>query len=107
TEGLSHAIEGLLLRGDQWLGHAVGALGMRTIGLSGDVCWPGRGTTSASARFASFFVRRVSRLAQQPPAVLANRSRLGYHSMMKPREFLEVDPASLHLPSSRRDGADP
>jgi hypothetical protein len=26
---------------------------------------------------------------------------------MKPREFLEVDPASLHLPSSRRDGADP
>src|SRR5919201_4818875 len=26
---------------------------------------------------------------------------------MKPREFLQVDPASLHLPSSRRDGADP
>lgn len=26
---------------------------------------------------------------------------------MKPREFLEVDPASLHLPGSRRDGADP
>jgi hypothetical protein len=26
---------------------------------------------------------------------------------MKPREFVQVDPASLHLPSSRRDGADP
>src|SRR5438270_7300595 len=26
---------------------------------------------------------------------------------MKSREFLQVDPASLHLPSSRRDGADP
>ena len=26
---------------------------------------------------------------------------------MKAREFLQVDPASLHLPSSRRDGADP
>jgi hypothetical protein len=26
---------------------------------------------------------------------------------MKPREFLQVDPATLHLPSSRRDGADP
>jgi hypothetical protein len=26
---------------------------------------------------------------------------------MKPREFLEVDPATLHLPGSRRDGADP
>ena len=26
---------------------------------------------------------------------------------MKPREFLEVDPASLHLPGSRRDGVDP
>lgn len=25
---------------------------------------------------------------------------------MKPREFLQVDPASLHLPGSRRDGAD-
>jgi hypothetical protein len=26
---------------------------------------------------------------------------------MKPREFLQVDPAILHLPGSRRDGADP
>ena len=26
---------------------------------------------------------------------------------MKAREFLQVDPASLHLPGSRRDGADP
>ena len=26
---------------------------------------------------------------------------------MKPREYLSVDPASLHLPGSRRDGADP
>ena len=26
---------------------------------------------------------------------------------MKPREFLPVDPALLHLPGSRRDGADP
>ena len=26
---------------------------------------------------------------------------------MKPREFLQVDPASLHLPGSRREGADP
>jgi hypothetical protein len=26
---------------------------------------------------------------------------------MKPREFLQVDPASLHLPGTRRDGADP
>lgn len=26
---------------------------------------------------------------------------------MNPREFLQVDPASLHLPGSRRDGADP
>lgn len=26
---------------------------------------------------------------------------------MKSREFVQVDPASLHLPSSRRDGADP
>jgi hypothetical protein len=26
---------------------------------------------------------------------------------MKPREFLQVDPAILRLPSSRRDGADP
>ena len=25
---------------------------------------------------------------------------------MKPREFLQVNPASLHLPGSRRDGAD-
>jgi hypothetical protein len=25
---------------------------------------------------------------------------------MKPREFLQVDPATLHLPGSRRDGAD-
>lgn len=25
---------------------------------------------------------------------------------MKPREYLSVDPASLHLPGSRRDGAD-
>jgi hypothetical protein len=26
---------------------------------------------------------------------------------MKPREFLQVDPAALHLPGSRQDGADP
>lgn len=26
---------------------------------------------------------------------------------MKPREFLQVDPASLHLPPTRRHGADP
>lgn len=26
---------------------------------------------------------------------------------MKPREFLQVDPATLHLPGSRREGADP
>src|SRR6266540_1458741 len=26
---------------------------------------------------------------------------------MKPREFVQVDPALLHLPGSRRDGADP
>jgi hypothetical protein len=26
---------------------------------------------------------------------------------MKPREYLQVDPASLHLPGSRSDGADP
>ncbi len=26
---------------------------------------------------------------------------------MRPREFLQVAPASLHLPGSRRDGADP
>jgi hypothetical protein len=26
---------------------------------------------------------------------------------MAAREFLQVDPATLHLPSSRRDGADP
>src|SRR5437764_7349181 len=26
---------------------------------------------------------------------------------MKPRESLQVDPATLHLPGSRRDGADP
>ena len=26
---------------------------------------------------------------------------------MKPRELLQVDPASLHLPGSRNDGADP
>ena len=26
---------------------------------------------------------------------------------MTDREFLQVDPATLHLPSSRRDGADP
>lgn len=26
---------------------------------------------------------------------------------MRRREFLQVDPASLHLPGSRRDGADP
>ncbi|MBI3463879.1 MAG: hypothetical protein HY000_12605 [Planctomycetes bacterium] len=26
---------------------------------------------------------------------------------MKSRELLQVDPASLHLPASRRDGADP
>jgi len=26
---------------------------------------------------------------------------------MKPSEFLQVDPASLHLPGSRREGADP
>ena len=26
---------------------------------------------------------------------------------MKPRECFQVDPASLHLPSSRADGADP
>jgi hypothetical protein len=26
---------------------------------------------------------------------------------MKPKELLDVDPASLHLPGSRRDGADP
>jgi hypothetical protein len=27
--------------------------------------------------------------------------------MMKPRELLQVDPASLHLPGSRSEGADP
>ena len=27
--------------------------------------------------------------------------------MMKPKEFVEVDPATLRLPWSRRDGADP
>ena len=26
---------------------------------------------------------------------------------MRSREFIQVDPASLHLPGSRRDGADP
>lgn len=26
---------------------------------------------------------------------------------MPPREFLDVDPRTLHLPGSRRDGADP
>jgi hypothetical protein len=39
--------------------------------------------------------------------VVAGRGRLWYRPNMKPREFLQVDPASLHLPSSRRDGADP
>jgi hypothetical protein len=32
---------------------------------------------------------------------------LWYNIRMKPREFVQVDPATLHLPSSRRDGADP
>lgn len=26
---------------------------------------------------------------------------------MKPREFVQLDPALLHLPGARRDGADP
>jgi hypothetical protein len=26
---------------------------------------------------------------------------------MKPREFVQCNPASLHLPGSRQDGADP
>jgi len=39
--------------------------------------------------------------------VLVGRRKLWYHPGMKPREFLQVDPASLHLPGSRIDGADP
>src|SRR5207253_9239782 len=39
--------------------------------------------------------------------VFARGRPLWYHSIMKPREFLQVDPATLHLPGSRRDGADP
>jgi len=39
--------------------------------------------------------------------VLADRRQLWYHLRMKLREFLQVDPASLHLPGSRADGADP
>jgi hypothetical protein len=39
--------------------------------------------------------------------VLADRPQMRYHLRMKPREFLQVDPASLHLPGSRADGADP
>src|ERR1700693_1081964 len=38
---------------------------------------------------------------------LGNQCRFWYHWVKKPREFLQVDPASLHLPGSRRDGADP
>jgi hypothetical protein len=38
---------------------------------------------------------------------LADRWRLWYHVRRKPREFLQVDPALLHLPASRADGADP
>jgi len=40
------------------------------------------------------------------PMALVDRRRLWYHLGMKPREFLRVDPASLHLPGSRADGAD-
>jgi hypothetical protein len=42
-----------------------------------------------------------------PGTALANTTELVYDFLMKPREFLEVDPASLHLPGSRRDGVDP
>jgi hypothetical protein len=39
--------------------------------------------------------------------VVVGRQQLWYHLGMKSREFLQVDPASLHLPGSRMDGADP
>lgn len=32
--------------------------------------------------------------------------RAWYFKAMKPRELVRVDPATLHLPGSRRDGAD-
>ena len=38
--------------------------------------------------------------------MIVDRGRLWYDSLMKPREFLQIDPALLHLPGSRRDGAD-
>jgi len=41
------------------------------------------------------------------PMALVDRRRLWYHLGMNPREFLQVDPASLRLPGSRADGADP
>lgn len=41
------------------------------------------------------------------PTRLVGRQQLWYHLGMKCREFLQVDPASLHLPGSRMDGADP
>lgn len=39
--------------------------------------------------------------------MLVGRRQLWYDLGMKPCEFLQVDPASLHLPGSRIDGADP
>jgi len=41
------------------------------------------------------------------PMALVARRRLWYHLRKKLREFLQVDPASLHLPGARADGADP
>ena len=41
------------------------------------------------------------------PSKLADACDLWYDVNMKPREFLQVDPASLHLPGARADGADP
>ena len=38
---------------------------------------------------------------------LAAQGPSWYNPNMKAQEFLQVDPASLHLPGSRRDGADP
>jgi len=39
--------------------------------------------------------------------VLVGRRQLWYDLAMEPREFLQIDPASLHLPGSRIDRADP
>src|SRR5207237_4730194 len=73
-------------------------------------CHAHRGHTTGDRRDAKYshqWRKTEGRETERPGSSSRAKRSSRPGTRMKPREFLQVDPASLHLPGSRRDGADP